>query len=228
MKTYHVAHAMKPPQLDGGWDDPAWAAAGIIAVDAFHPRSSDHRPRTEARLLYDSDALYLYFMVSDRYVRAVTMEYQGPTCKDSCVEFFVEPVRGRGYFNFEFNCVGTALLYYMQDHTIGGGQFAKSTPVDAALFKQVQVFHTLRGPIADEMPGQVDWPIACRIPFGLFEQYLGPLPPRPGQTWHANFYKCASQVSHPHWAAWSPIGEALNFHQPSYFGQLRFESGIKG
>lgn len=222
MNTYNIAYASKPPPLDGRWDDPAWAAAGIAAVNSFHPRSSDHHPRTEARLLYDDDALYLFFMVRDRYVRAVAMDYQGPTCKDSCVEFFVEPAPARGYFNFEFNCVGTTLLYFIEDPAPAGNWFKKSTAVDATLFKQVRLFHGLRGPIAEEIASPLDWPIACRIPFSLFEHFLGPLPPRTGRSWRANFYKCGSQTSHPHWAAWSPIGEELNFHQPAYFGELHF------
>ena len=37
-----------------------------------------------------------------------------------------------------------------------------------------------------------------------------------------NFFKCADDSSHPHWASWAPIGEALNFHQPQYFAPLRF------
>ena len=41
-----------------------------------------------------------------------------------------------------------------------------------------------------------------------------------GQVWRANLYKCGDQTSHPHWASWAPIGEALNFHQPGFFGGL--------
>ncbi len=36
--------------------------------------------------------------------------------KDSCVEFFVQPKPGRGYFNFEFNCGGAMLGSHITDH----------------------------------------------------------------------------------------------------------------
>jgi hypothetical protein len=52
------------------------------------------------------------------------------------------------------------------------------------------------------------------------EPYCGPLRPVRGQRWRANAFKCGDQTSHPHWASWAPIGEALNFHQPGRFGWL--------
>ena len=32
-----------------------------------------------------------------------------------------------------------------------------------------------------------------------------------GQSWTANFFKCAGNTSHPHWASWSSIGTSLIF-----------------
>ena len=49
------------------------------------------------------------FEVEEEHVRAVTTEDNGPVWEDSCVEFFVADPVGDGYFNFEINCIGTAL-----------------------------------------------------------------------------------------------------------------------
>ena len=54
------------------------------------------------------------------------------------------------------------------------------------------------------------------------EPYIGTIGDVRGQTWRGNFYKCGDHTSHPHWASWSPIGEQLDFHQPEFFGELRF------
>jgi hypothetical protein len=43
-----------------------------------------------------------------------------------------------------------------------------------------------------------------------------------GQSWRGNFFKCAEEISHPHWASWSPVDE-LNFHLPRCFGTIHFE-----
>ena len=42
-----------------------------------------------------------------------------------------------------------------------------------------------------------------------------------GQVWRGNFFKCAEDISHPHWAAWSPVDE-FNFHLPRCFGTIQF------
>jgi len=38
-----------------------------------------------------------------------------------------------------------------------------------------------------------------------------------------NFYKCAEDNSHPHWASWASMGGELNFHLPDRFGWFSFE-----
>ena len=67
-----------------------------------------------------------------------------------------------------------------------------------------------------------EWILEYNLPFGLFQAYLGELRPTAGMRWRGNFFKCGDDTSHPHWASWSPIGEALNFHQPDTFGALEF------
>src|SRR3954471_17193790 len=99
--------------LSTNWNDPAWREFSFVNIDQFHPQSSDHRPQTLARLAYTSDALLAMFHVRDRYVKSLCTSYQDMVCNDSCVELFVQPKSDRGYFNFEINCGGTLLLYYV-------------------------------------------------------------------------------------------------------------------
>ena len=73
-----------------------------------------------------------------------------------------------------------------------------------------------------EITAPVQWTLRFFIPFTLFEHYLGPLGPIPGQAWRGNFFKCAEETSHPHWAAWAPVDE-FNFHRPNCFGIISFE-----
>ena len=75
-----------------------------------------HIPKTQAKLMYDSDALYIIFRVEDKYICAVA-RHQGNVCRDSCVEFFFTPSEDieTRYFNLETNCggllSGTCILY---------------------------------------------------------------------------------------------------------------------
>ena len=220
-----IKRVKTPPALDAPWSASPWNKSSVIAVDQYHPHSTSHRPETQAKILYDHRGLYVMFRVKDRYVKAITTAYQGPVCKDSCVEFFVEPRRGQGYFNIEMNCGGTVLLYYVRDsRRLGEGGADAFTPIPPAYFHKMKIYHSLPLFIPEEIQKPVTWRVAYFVPFALFSHYAGPLGDPMGQTWRGNFYKIASGTSHPHWGCWSPIGKEINFHQPKYFAPLTFES----
>ena len=75
--------------------------------------------------------------------------------------------------------------------------------------------------VEPEITDPVVWSLSFFIPLSLFEHYLGPLGALRSQVWRGNFFKCAEENSHPHWASWSPVDE-FNFHRPACFGLLRF------
>jgi hypothetical protein len=226
--VYRIRRTGAPPGFDGNWSGGIWAGVPCLKVEHFHPAGSDHRPETEAKLLYDAAHLYVFFRVRDRYVRAVAEGFQSAVWADSCAEAFFRPREDRGYFNFEMNCGGTLLLYYIEDPRRTDGGFARFTPVAAELAAGMRIYHSLPAKVDPEIPGPVEWLLEYSIPFSLFESYLGEaVSPEANcegrrHTWRGNFYKCADDSSHPHWAAWSPIGEELNFHCPERFGTLEF------
>ena len=87
--TIHRTDDLDLPDAD--WERPQWQAAETLEITHFPWEDSGHRPRTQARLLYDERALSIIFRVEDRYVRAVAERFQDSVCTDSCVEFFVAP-----------------------------------------------------------------------------------------------------------------------------------------
>ncbi len=204
------------------WNHPIWHNAEILEVQSFRPESSAHRPRTLARVLYGTEGLQGIFQVHDQYVRCLRTNYFDEVWKDSCVEFFAQPQAGRGYFNFEFNCGGAFLCSHIinpERTTEGFKEFIK-VPCEFGL--SIQVISSLPKRVEPEIAEPVVWTLAFSIPFTLFEHYLGGLGTLKGQVWRGNFFKCAEENSHPHWASWSPVDE-FNFHRPSCFGTLRFE-----
>ena len=222
MNKYTVKQTATPPALDAPFATGAWAAAEEGRVANFWPAGSDHRPDVRFRVLHDEAHLYVRFEVRDRYVRAVQRDYQGAVCTDSCVEFFVAPRAGAGYYNFEMNAGGTLLLYYIEDPTRRPeGGFVKYTPVPAAWGRRMRVWHSLPAVVDPEIAAPVTWGVGYCIPVALLEAYAGPLGRLSGQMWRSNFFKCGDNTSHPHWAAWSPIAK-LNFHLPECFGELEF------
>jgi len=221
-RIYRIRRAEEPPEFTGNWSQGVWADVQPLRVRHFHAASSEHRPITEAKLLFDDEHLYVFFRVQDRYVRAVAGRFQGPVWADSCAEAFLQPRESRGYFNFEMNCGGTLLLYHIRDPRRTPEGFADFTPVAAEQAAKMRIYHSLPARVDPEIGEPVEWRLEYSIPLSLFEAYVGEAPRPAGERWRGNFYKCGDETSHPHWASWSPIGEELNFHCPQHFGILEF------
>lgn len=221
---YTIIRKQAQPSATENWDGQYWSDVPVIAVDNFFESSADsgHRPDVTVKAVHTGQDMHIFFRVKDQYVRCVHTEFQGNVCRDSCVEFFVQPAPGPAYFNFEINCGGTLLLYFIEDHTITDDGFAKFTPVDAQDAKMVEIHASMPTVVDPEITEPTEWTIKFSFPIALFEKYLGPLGKLEGQTWRANFYKCGDQTSRPHHASWSPLKGKLNFHQPEFFAPIIF------
>lgn len=222
MTGYRIHHAVLAPELAGRWEGPAWREAPLVRIDQFHPRGSEHRPCSEARLLHADHAIHALFRVEDRFVRCVHADYDSDTHKDSCVELFLQPEGRDGYFALEVNCGGAFSLRYIEDPTRTANRFAKWTAVSAADAARIRVAHSMPALVEPERMEPTSWWVEVAWPCDAMEPYCGSIGPLSGQHWRGNLFKCGDETSHPHWASWRPIGEALNFHQPAYFGDLEF------
>lgn len=213
------------PSLAAPLQDSVWKSADVAEVDQFHADSSKHRPSTLVRAMYDDDGLYVRFEVADKYVRALSKSPQDLVSRDSCVECFIQPPEA-GYFNFEINCGGTMLLYYIEDASrpvpANGAPFTRYTPLPSNHLRLVKIEHTLPKIVDPEIKTRVEWSLSFFAPWKLFQAYVPKFSLRTDVTWRGNFFKCGDQTSHPHWASWNPIGPVLRFHQPERFGAFEF------
>ena len=135
--TIRQANA-KPTRSAADGSGLVWSEVESVSVNNFRPESSGHRPQTLAQLLYDSQGLHGRFQVEDRYVRCVRTEYGSEVWKDSCVEFFVEPKPGRGYFNFEFNSGGAFLVNHIVDPTRTADGFKEFVRIPESVARAVR------------------------------------------------------------------------------------------
>lgn len=199
-----------------------WSEVPPLTIGSFHEKTGDHRPHTEARLTYHPRGLSLLITSHDRYVVCRQTEFQSLTSTDTCAEFFVQPAGVPGYYNFEINCGGALLVYYIIDPTPAPPAYFKDfTPLPPELGRQVIIEHTAPSVIDAEITEPYTWTICCQIPYDVMQAMTAP--PKPGDVWLGNFFKAGGHSSHPHWASWSSIGEKLRFHQPQFFGQLVFK-----
>lgn len=210
----------KPPKIDATWDKSPWNAIQPETIGRHMGEKPEHFPKTQVKIAYDDSAVYVIFRVEDKYVRAVTAEPQGMVCTDSCVEFFFTPGPdvSQGYFNLEMNCGGTLLLYHQK------ARDKETVAVPKADYSQIAIAHSLPRIVDPEITKPITWTVECRIPIEFLKKYCPVTAPTPGVVWRANFYKCADDTSHPHWLTWSPIDRPKpDFHQPEFFGVLKFE-----
>lgn len=199
--------------------DPAWNGVPALAVAAFHPASSDHRPAVTARLGVHAAVLHVLFRVAGELVVSRPRGVNGEVYRDSCVEVFIAPVPGRGYVNCETNAGGDLHASRIRDHRRVGNVFADRTLLTPEQLSRITVRSTL--PHLPESTGPSIWHLELAVPLDLLAEVLQ-APVAAAGSWRANLYSCAEDCARPHWAAWAPIGEPLNFHQPERFGELRF------
>jgi len=219
--VYEVKRTDDPIPIDADWDKPAWRNIAPLELTYYMGDKPEHMPRTQARLAYDNEAIYVIFRVEDRYVRAVAAKHQDTVCRDSCVEFFFTPGPdvSKGYFNLEMNCGGIMLMNYQ---IVPRQREASLTPED---FEQIEVAHSLPRQVEPEMTAPTVWTVEYRLPLALVAKYFpDTVMPAPGVTWRANFFKCGDETSKPHWLTWSYVDRPRpDFHVPECFGTLRFK-----
>jgi hypothetical protein len=218
---YKLLFTRQIPEMRELWDGVFWRRSQPLSLGCFRPEGSDHRPLTRCKLLYNEKNIFGIFQVADQYVRCVHTRFQSDVWKDSCVEFFVQPKNGKGYFNFEFNCGGALLASYVTDPTRVGVSLKEYIPLTPDEDQQIRRYASKPSIIEPEIFQPLVWHLEFSLPFAVLETYAGPLGPMKGQIWRANFYKCGNETSHPHWVSWTPLS-ARNFHDPSSFGQIEF------
>jgi hypothetical protein len=222
IEPYIIRKAVMPADISAPWDSEFWHNAYTLKLQHIFRESSSHRPLTKVKVQYDDNFIYGLFQVEDYFVAARHQVDQEQVCEDSCVEFFVQPA-GKEYINFEINCSGTILAYFISDwyrdpvkHSI-----AKYEAFKEEDFKQLSIYHTLSGQI-EGITDPVKWSLGLQIPLTLLQKFYPGLKLEAGAVWRANFYKCGGMAGYDHWLTWSPIVGELNFHLPQFFSDLKF------
>jgi hypothetical protein len=218
--TYKIAKAKTSFNFDDDWDAGEWAQTNALELTNYMGSKPEHFPKTQVKMLYDSNSIYLFFRIKDKYVRSIANAHQGNVWRDSCVEFFFTPGEdiSEGYFNIEANCGGFILF---QHQRIGG---EGRQMIDSDDINNMMIMHSMPTIINTEITEPTTWTLKYTIPFVMLEKYASLKKPDHGIKWRANFYKCAGGTSHPHWLTWSVVENPIpNFHLPNYFGTLEFD-----
>lgn len=218
--VYKVSRLKKPLKIDANWEKSQWKKVETIKIDKYMGKVSEFRPEVEAKMMYDSDNVYVIFRVKDRFVKSHVTEYNGNVSGDSCVEFFFAPDSNfpLKYFNLEINAGGTPLIYYISN------PWTEFKKLEAENIRQIEIAHSLPSVVDPEIREPVTWTIEYRIPLSMLSKFSNVSRPAPGVIWKANFYKTGSQTSNPNYLTWNFVDNPKpNFHLPQFFGTLKFQ-----
>lgn len=179
------------------------------------PDEYPYAPDAGFAIAHTGDTICIRFYVDEEYTMAMVTEDNGEVWTDSCVEFFIN-FDDSGYYNFEFNCIGTILLGFRKekvDAVHAGGEILGRIRRSSTLGKK---------PFTEAESKSVGhWELSVRIPAGAFFRH--DIKSFDGVTARANFYKCGDNLSHPHFLSWNPINNpAPDFHLEEFFGGIGF------
>ena len=73
--SYTVRRIDRSFPIDGSWEKSPWDAIDPLAIARHMGEGPLHRPRTQVKVAYDDQNLYVIFRVEDRYVRATVGEH---------------------------------------------------------------------------------------------------------------------------------------------------------
>ena len=171
-----------------------------------------YKPVASFRIATSPKYLYIKFDVEGKGLKAEYEKINDPVWQDSCVEFFIEDKDGKGYRNFEINCIATLLVAHQESK---GKDIVHITEHEA---EGIIRFSSLERRVFTEKDGDFRWYVVVGIPWKLLGYDEIP------HSVRANFYKCADGSRWPHYLCWSPVGTPEpDFHRPEYFGTLNFE-----
>lgn len=105
--TYVCIYTSEKIVIDGNLDEPIWQKAKIL--DFYIPVTFETPlSKTEGRLLWDENFLYVSFKAYDKDIVGKLTERDSSTYKDDALETFIKPdVQNDAYYNFEINVLGT-------------------------------------------------------------------------------------------------------------------------
>jgi len=190
--------------------------APLNKVNWLEWKEFPYQPEVQFRIAHDDSLLFLKYYVKEEHILARRTDPNSAVHRDSCVEFFVDPIQNGNYYNFEFNCIGTTHLAY-------GPRRGERTFIPAELIEnEIKTWSTLGKASFEEKSGIFEWEMVVVIPSSIFtynkDLNFSKL------VSNANFYKCGDDTTKRHYLSWNPVKTPNpDFHRPEYFGILNFQ-----
>ncbi|MDO9543468.1 MAG: carbohydrate-binding family 9-like protein [Kiritimatiellia bacterium] len=178
LEAYRCPYSSIPITVDGELNEPVWEKAKTISL-AIPVWFEEPISKTEAKIVYDKDFLYVAFKAYDQDIWGYLTERDSSTCSEDVLEIFfkTDPAKDP-YFDFEINALGTVYdAYTVKRHFAGGGR--RWAHWDCAGLK---VASKVKGTINDVTDKDEFWILEVAIPFAELPT-LGGKSPVKGANW---------------------------------------------
>jgi len=174
---YSCAYLNTTLNIDGKLDEAAWRRASV--VDQFYlvrPGKGPAPKRTTARLLWDSQNLYVAFKALDEDVWSFSTKRDDRLWRGDVVEMFIKPSRtANPYYEFVISPNGN--LYDAHHRSRGGGIPSRFSGWNAT----VEIATAVDGTADHWEDRDKSWNVELRIPWSTFNPTGGG--PAAGDTW---------------------------------------------
>jgi len=230
---YICLFSKSPIELDGKLEDAAWQSAPW--TDDFVDIEGDAKPkprqRTRAKMLWDSQNLYIAAELMETHLQGKLTEHDAVIFQDNDFEVFIDPDGdNHQYVEFEMNALNTTWDLLLNRPYKDGGKADNGWEFDG-LKSAVHLDGTLNDP-SDQDKG---WTLEIAIPWTAFRKSpVNAYPPKQGDRWRIDFSRVEWQfdvvdgkyVKKPNtkednWV-WSPQG-IIDMHRPERWGFVQFE-----
>lgn len=218
--AYHCPYSSAPITVDGELNEPIWEKAKtislVIPVSFKEPIS-----KTEAKVVYDKNFLYVAFKAYDQDVWSLLTERDSSTCSEDVLEVFFKTHPDKDpYFNFEINALGTVLDAYNLKRNAAGNYKRWSQWDCAGLKMAIKV----KGTLNDWTDRDEYWILEVAIPFAEIPT-LGGKSPVKGDKWLFSLARYDYSIYLPEGrelTASAPLS-VLNFHWYEDWCELIFD-----
>lgn len=213
--VYEVSRTATPVKVDGKLDDMVWTK--VLPLRNLR-NNLDGSPgaKTEAKILYDDDFLYVSFRSSDNNIWATLKSRDQHLWDEEVVELFVQAdPHQKSYIELEVNPLGTMLDIYLLD-------IRKPLNYESWNSQRLKWGVELFGTV-DGKDGDREW--TCEIALPMEDVVTAQnLPPQAGDQWRINLYR-VEKLPKPELLAWSPTFKD-DFHIPERFGEIVFTNKV--
>jgi hypothetical protein len=218
LSSYTVYRAASPISIDARLDELAWKKPPLLSDFHFNWWTGGEKEKTDARMLWDKDNLYVSYFCHDKQISATVTKRHGPVSKDDCVEIFISPNPDKvtNYYTFEINAIGTMLNRCETSWWKGPPTWDP---------EGVRCRTSLQGlSVKQELPSDRSWVVELAIPLRNFKHDAAHIPPHDGDTWRMNLFRTGG-ITNGQDSSWSAIPPgAHSFHRPESFGMVKFST----